>query len=208
MVEYTRRKYGILMGLAEHVEGGVEWYPNQTERSYYKCYLGRGEIEKSLLVFYSNLVYGRSNDTYQSCERFHVDDPDFSPLQPNASGNGRMLDMIRRMVIDEQEASEGRLWLLRGCPRRWFAKGQSIAVAKAHTLFGQMAIRCRSEGNGITVDMESPSWDSPREIRLALRHPEYKPIVKATVNGKAAKVEGETIVLSYPTGRLRILSTY
>ena len=88
MEEYTRRKYGILLGMPSHIDGGVEWYPNQTERGYYKSYLARGEFEKALLVLYSNLSYGMSEGTYQTSERFHVDDPNFAPLQPNASGNG------------------------------------------------------------------------------------------------------------------------
>jgi hypothetical protein len=208
MVEYSRRKFGIVMGLMTHYRGGNEWYSNQTEKSYYKCYLGRGEIEKSLLVFYSNFVYSASSDTNQTSERFHTDEPNFSAFQPNMSGNGRMLDMMRRMLIDEQDATEGRLWLLRGCPRRWFAQGESIVLRKAVTLFGEMAILMRSEGNTITVDVDSPAWESPKEIRLVLRHPDRKPMAKATVNGKGASVDGETIVLSRPTGRLHVVCKY
>ncbi len=214
MVEYTRRKYGLLMGLSERLPPGLgtgaatEWYPNQTERSFYRTYLGRGEIEKSLLVFYSNLVYGRSSDTYQTSERFHLDDPNFSAFQPNASGNGRMLDMMRRMLIDEQDASEGRLWLLRGCPRRWFAQGQSIAAKRIPTLFGQMSVVMRSDGDVITVDVDCPTWESPKEIRLVLRHPAGKRIATATVNGKETAVDGETICLLAPEGRVRIVCKY
>ena len=208
MVEYARRKFGITMGLMEHYRGGSEWYNNQTERGYYQCYLGRGEIEKSLLVFYSNLAYSGSSDTYQTSERFHSDDPNFSAFQPNMSGNGRILDMMRRMVIDEQDAANGRLWLLRGCPRSWFAKGESIVVKKAPTLFGEMAVMVHSEGDTITVDVDSPVWESPNEIRLVLRHPDRKPIVKAAVNDKDASADGEIIVLPKPSGRMHIVSTY
>ena len=208
MLRYTQRKYGILMGLTEHVEGGAEWYPNQSERSYYRVFLGRGEIEKSLLVFYSNLVYGRSSDTFQTSERFHVDDSNYSPLQPNASANGRMLDMMRRMLIDEQDAAEGRLWLLRGCPRRWFASGQSISVSRAPTLFGEMAVRTQAGEDAITIDVDPPRADPLKELRIVVRHPERKPIAQATVNGQAVKPDGETIVLPAPKGRLRIVCGY
>ena len=205
MIEYTRRKYGLLMGLTEHIRGS-EWYPNQTERAYYKCFLARGEIEKSLLVFYSNLVYGRSNDTYQTVERFHTDNPNHSPLQPNASGNGRMLDMMRRMMIDEQDPDT--IWLLRGCPRRWFAKGQSIVVKKARTRYGEMSLRTESDGSAVTIDIESPSWEPPKEIRLVVRHPSRKAIAKATVNGRAVTAEAETVVLRRPTGHLQVICRY
>ncbi len=85
-------------------------------------HLARGEHEKALLVFYTNLVYSMSQDCYQTVERIKLDQPNFSPFQQNASGNGRIIEMCRRMVIDEQDADT--LWLLRGCPRRWFAPGR------------------------------------------------------------------------------------
>jgi hypothetical protein len=116
--------------------------------------------------------------------------------------------MMRRMIIDEQEAAAGRLWLLRGCPRRWFAAGKSIAVAKAPTLFGPMALRMHSLGGTITVDVDLPVLDPPKEIRLVVRHPERKAIAGATVNGQTAKIDGETIVLRSASGRVRVVCTY
>ncbi|MHB1000022.1 MAG: LamG-like jellyroll fold domain-containing protein [Armatimonadota bacterium] len=208
MVEYTRRIGGILMGLTEHYLGGSEWYINQTEWGYYKNYLHRGEIEKSLLVFYSNLVYGMSRDTYQTVERFHMDDPNFSPLQPNASGNGRILDMLRRMVIDDQDADKGVLWLLRGCPRRWFAEGKSVVVRDAITPFGKMALSTRSNGKIITVSIDTPDKDAPAEIRLVLRHPDNLPITSASVNGRPAKVSGDTVTLPQSGGHLQVVCRY
>jgi len=208
MIGYTERKHGILMGLAEHIEGGAEWYPNQTERAYFKCYLARGEVEKALLVLYSDLVYGMSNDTLQTCERFHFDDPNFAPLQPNASGNGRIMGMLRRMVIDEQDAGSGVLWLLRGCPRRWFAKGKSIVVEKAPTLFGEITVRTESDGNVITVDIECPKREPPSEIRLVVRHPERLATTQATANGQIVPVDGETVILRRPRGHLSVVCNY
>jgi hypothetical protein len=208
MLEYTARKFGVLMGLMTHYAGGNQWYPNQAERAYYRCFLGRGEIEKSLLVFYSNLVYGRAHDTFQTMERFLVDDPNTSGFCPNASGNGRQLDMMRRMLIDEQDAAQGVLWLLRGCPRRWFAKGQTVAARKAPNLFGEMGVVMRSDGDTITVDVDAPAWESPKEIRLVLRHSDRKAIAEATVNGKKATVDGETVILPSPTGHLRVVCHY
>ena len=208
MAEYTKQKYGILMGLPSHVDGGMEWYPNQTERGYYKCFLGRGELEKSLLVLYSNLVYGMSNDTYQTSERFQIDNRNYAPFQPNPSGNSRNIDILRRMVIDEQDAEEGKLWLLRGCPRRWFAKGKSIMIEDACTLFGRMAVRMQSNGDVITVDIDSPSWKSPEKIYVAVRHPKRLALKKATVNGEPVEVKGETVIVLRPQGHLQVVCSY
>ena len=123
MVEFARRKFGITMGVMEHYRGGSEWYCNQTERGYYQGYLGRGEIERSLLVFYSNLAYSGSSDTYQTSERFHSDDPNFSAFQPNMSGNGRILDMMRRMLIDRAGRGRGSVVASAGLPTPLVCEG-------------------------------------------------------------------------------------
>jgi hypothetical protein len=202
-VENVKKKYGILMGMAEHIQGS-EWYPNQTERSYYKSYLGRGEIEKALLVLYCNLLYGMAHDTLQTTERFHWDDANFSPLQPNASGNGRDINMLRRMVIDEQDA--GKLWLLRGCPRRWFAPGQSISVENAPTLFGTMAIRSKASKRNITIDVDPPARDMPEAMTLLIRCPTNRTVKVVTINGKKAAFSNESVVLPREKGPFHVVA--
>lgn len=209
MTEYTKRRYGFLMGLTEHYSGGTQWYPNQTDCGYFKSFLARNEIQKALLVLFSDLDYGMSQDTFQTSERFRYDNiNNYSPLQPNASGNGRLIDMLRRMVIDEQDADSGILWLLRGCPRRWFAKGQSILVKNAPTLFGKMGLATKSDGRRLTVDIECPDRQTPKELRVVLRSPDRRPIAQATANGKPVEVEGDTIILRKPKGHQRVVCTY
>lgn len=205
MVEHTRLTSGILLGMAEHIAGDAEWYPNQTERSYFRCYLHRGEIEKALLVLFSNLQYGMSNDTYQTTERFHVDDANFTAFNPNASGNGRDIDMLRRMVIDEQ--APGELWLLRGCPRRWFQPGESIVVENATTLFGSMAIRARSEADCITVDITPPDQQLPQAMTLVVRCPVNRPVQHVTIDGQVAEFVNETVTIPCKKGPVRVILT-
>ncbi len=209
MVQYVERKWGMLAGLSGHMEPDPVhpyWYVNQTERGYFANYLARGEIEKALLVFYSNLYYGLSHDAYQTCERIDVRDGNYAPFQPNASGNGRLIDMIRRMVIDEQEP--GALWLLRGCPRRWFAPGQSIVVSDAPTYFGRLALRTDATANRVTVDIDAPDREPPRQMNLVVRHPQRLTPRTVTVNGKPVTANGETIALPWPKGHLHIVCDY
>ncbi len=120
-------------------------------------FLARGELEKALLVLYSSLVYGMSEDMYETVERVNIAEPNYSPFQPNSSGNGRVLIMLRRMVIDEQDEADGKLWLLRGCPRRWFAPGKSISFSDAPTVFGKTALRTACTDHTITIDIDSPA---------------------------------------------------
>jgi hypothetical protein len=209
MVEHIRLKYGILMGMAERgYHSNKEWYNNQTESIYFECYLARDELEKALLVFYSNIAYGMSNDTYMTSERFLWDQPNWIAFMPNASGNGRNLDMIRRMVIDEHDADTGKLWLLRGCPRRWFAKGKSIVIRDARTLFGKMAIQTQSTDDSIKIDVELPTEQPPENTFLVVRHPARKKALRATVNGKMVEIDGETIALPKSKGDLQVICSY
>lgn len=206
MIEYIRRTTGILLGFAEYFPD--RWYAGQVERTYYQCYLARGEFEKALLTFYTCMVYCLSPDCYQTAERNNMFESNFRPYMPNASGTGRLLDMLRRAVIDEQEADSGRLWLLRGCPRPWFAKDREIVVDNAPTLFGKMALRTHSSGGAVTVDIDPPDQLPLREIRLVVRQADRKPLLKATVNGLTAESEADTIILPAPRGHLRVECSY
>ena len=44
-------------------------------------------------------VYGMSADLHQTVERVDVDDSNYCRFRANASGNGRVLDMMRRVVL-------------------------------------------------------------------------------------------------------------
>ena len=116
--------------------------------------------------------------------------------------------MLKRMVIDEQDADRGKLWLLRGCPRRWYAQGKSVVVKDAPTPFGKMALETASTGDTITVDINCPDSESVREIGLVARHPNRKAIAGATVNGRAVSVSGETLTIPAPQGHLHVVFTY
>jgi hypothetical protein len=207
-MEWQQRRGGFLMGLVFPFPiGSTIWYVNSIEKGKYMNHLARGELEKSLLVFYTNLIYSMSQDCFQTVERIDLDEPNFSPFQQNASGNGRIIEMCRRMVIDEQEPDV--LWLLRGCPRRWFAPGKTIAVDNAPTRFGPMALRTQSDGRTVAVEVEGPSWESPRELRVAVRHPDRLPVARATANGRPCEVDGETVIVKAPVqGRIRMVCEF
>ena len=161
--------------------------------------------EKALLVFYTNLVYGMSADLHQTVERVNVNDSNFAPFQPNASGNGRVLDMMRRMVIDEQDEAQGVLWLLRGCPRRWFAPGKAVVVEDAPTLFGKMAMRTTCTKDTITIDIDPPADRPLKQLCVAVRHPGRQKAREVTINGASIAIQGEVLTIPAPSGHLHIV---
>ena len=221
MLEITQRKCGVLGGLMCHFNHDEEhpeqwnippdspfWYVIVAEMYWNRSFLARGELEKALLVLYSSLVYGMSEDTLETVERVNIAESNYAPFQPNSSGNGRVLIMLRRMVIDEQDEAQGTLWLLRGCPRRWFAPGKSIRVDDAPTVFGKTALRTACTDHAITIDIDPPADPAMKQLCVAVRHPTRQKPKKVTVNGTATTIENEIVTVTAPTGHLRIVAEY
>jgi hypothetical protein len=220
MLELVQRRWGTLGGLMCHFnlmdnidEWNVPadspfWYVLNTEVYWHRDFLARGELEKALLVFYSSLVYGMSEDTFETVERVNVAESNFAPFQPNSSGNGRVLAMLRRLVIDEQDEAQGKLWLLRGCPRRWFTPGKSIGFADAPTVFGKTALRTTCTDRAITVDIDAPADPAMKQLCVAVRHPAGRKPKKVTVNGAIAAIDAEIVTLNAPSGRHHIVAEY
>lgn len=213
MFAYLEHTWGTMIGLTNRMDEPRElgkknpfWYVNASERGYFQNLLARGETEKALLIFYSNLVYGMSQDCYQTVERIHVSDANYSPFQPNASGNGRILDMFRRMVIDDQDP--GVLWLLRGCPRRWLGPGQSISVEDAPTWYGKMALHTQATKNRVIVDIDPPAAEPSAELHVVVRHPGQVPPRRVTVNGTDIPMEQETVTIRNATGPQQLVCEY
>jgi len=210
MLAYLERKWGTLMGILGNMDPDPEnapfWYVNSAERAYHMNFLARGELEKALLVLYSTIRYGMSQDCYQTLERIRVDNGNYGPFQPNASGNGRIIEMLRRTVLDEQD--DGILWLLRGCPRRWFAAGKGIVVEDAPTRYGHLALRTESDGHLVRVKIDLDSRQSRPEIRLVVRHPERRPPERVEVNGKPATVTDGAVVIEQPPEQVEVVFTF
>jgi len=159
-------------------------------------------------VLYSRLVYAMSEDMFETVERVNVADSNFAPFQPNSSGNGLVLTMLRRIMIDEQDEAQGKLWLLRGCPRRWFAPGKSISISDAPTVFGKTALRTTCTDRAITIDIDLPADPAMKQLCVAVRHPTRQKPTKVAINGASTTIDGEIVTVHAPSGHVRIVAEY
>ncbi|HUT33664.1 MAG TPA: hypothetical protein VNE39_09305 [Planctomycetota bacterium] len=129
-----------LKALQERSAGGKVdlYYTTTRERTWHRIWLERGERLKALRYFYMTLAYGTSRDVHLVHERFCPQLPWLLPWQPNASGNGRVLEMILNTLVFEKGDA---LCLLYGAPDAWFAAKQPLGVTGLHTSFGAFSFR-------------------------------------------------------------------
>ncbi len=85
------------------------------------------------------------------------------------------------LVMEDQD----RLWLARGIPRAWLEPGQRVAVRQAPTHFGVVDYEIVSgpEPGLVTVQVQPPTREIPREIIIQLRPPQGGVISGVTLAG-------------------------
>jgi len=160
----------------------------------------RGEVEKFLWTFYSVFAYGQSRTTYATLECNDIvtgssGDAWDSLRMPHMHSGSRVLALLRiALLLEDGDV----LHLLAGTPRGWLARGFTVEVRDAPTVFGEVDVRCesRAAGNEIVTTVNPPRRKTARVI-LHVRPPSTFGSPKSvTVNGKPwTGVRGEAIDL-------------
>lgn len=87
-------KNGFIYPLYRSVTGtGRTWYTTHGEHVRYAYYKQSGNMEKCKVLIDAILRYNVTKEYYQ-CERYDDHDAYIAPWMPNASANGRVLDML------------------------------------------------------------------------------------------------------------------
>ena len=158
-----------LLKLQEKSAGGEIdlYYLNVSEKIWHRIWLERGERVKALRYFYMTMAYSTSRDVHLVSERFSPQLIWLLPWQPNASGNGRVLQVIIDALCLEGHDS---LNLLHGAPDAWFATGQTLGVKKLRTAFGVLsfAVKPMAGKPGQYEFSYDCSRDVPSRFRVAL----------------------------------------
>ncbi len=72
---------------------GHTWYISFSDLTWFRAWLARGERTKAAQTLWAQMRYGMSDEFYMQ-ERYADNDPTFCPWQPNASANGRLINML------------------------------------------------------------------------------------------------------------------
>lgn len=134
-----------LLKLQEQSAGGEIdlYYVNSSEKIWHRLWLERGERMKAWRYFYMTLAYSTSRDVHIVSERYCPQLVWLLPWQPNASGNGRVLEMIFNNLYLEDSDS---ITLLPGVPDAWWAARQPLGARRIGTAFGLLSFAIKPAG--------------------------------------------------------------
>jgi len=152
-------------------------YTGWSDLKWNKIWMAKGEREKVVRTFYGFMAYGFTEDLHIGDERFNRADPWWAPWQPNASNNGRLLEMATDLLAFEDE---GRLLLAAGAPSGWFDPGSRFGLKRFHIAGGQLDFECVADRAG--GEMTLVLKDVAKTVSVEVRLPE-------TVRVKNAKLE-------------------
>ena len=140
-------------------------YMGVGEFTWHGTYLRLGEWKKAFAAMRTNLRYGITPDAFQVQERFSRRNPTFTPWQPNASGNGRILEMMLNCLYFEHD---GMATLLGGVPFRWLKQNGATSLSDVYTTRGKVSLDARMLDHDRCRLMVTASAGDvlPRKIRL------------------------------------------
>jgi len=194
-LEQDNRTFCLLMRFRRDAgPGGLDPIYSQ---GYILSKLHQDRIREFLLGFHAYQAFNLERDCFTSREtnvvyssdlhrRTDFKVPDESDLVP-CSG-AVLLNLLRHMLMTEESSGAarytGRLALLRGAPRRWFADGCVISMQQAPTHFGKVSFRVESQAEQAVIRAEVAVPDRCRGIVLRLRHPMGAPMKSVRLNGR------------------------
>lgn len=157
-----------LLRLQEKSAGGEIdlYYVNMSEKIWHRLWLERGERRKAWRYFYMTLAYSTSRDVHVVSERYCPQLIWLLPWQPNASGNGRLLEMIFNTLYLEDGDS---MKLLPGVPDAWFASRQPLGARRIRTTFGLLSFTVKPAAKDNQYDLAYQcAGEAPKRFLVAL----------------------------------------
>jgi len=190
IVDALQRRGGLTAGLCQ--------FHSLVDHAYTYGYwmncLQRDEVKRVILGLYASMAYGMSRGTYSAVECTAIRTGENYWTLPYTYSNTQQLRLLRNMLLREDG---NKLWIGQAIPRAWLARGRSVAVNGAPTLFGPVTFSLSTSTDGsMRVHLDPPARSAPAEIVIRLRHPEQLKISSVKTQG-AGRVEfaGDTLRL-------------
>jgi len=175
--------------------GGFTLQPNLLDLAI--VYLKRDQVPNFLRAFYNTAWVSLYPDAMCFAEWVPAYGQGGGPLYKTPDECKFIQWMRQMLVLERGEALELGL----GVPRAWMADGRRVKIERAATYFGKLDLEINSQAasGAVLASVRLAPTEPPRAIRLRLRHPEGKPLLSATVNGKQANLDEVRQVIELPT---------
>lgn len=158
--------------------------------------LEKDRVEDFLRMLYCILGANVTHQTLTTCEWRRN-------TQPHIHSISSLIRMFRTMLLQERD---GALVLLQGTPRRWMEPGKEIRIRRAPTWYGPLSLHAAAapSGNSVAVQLELPPRLGTTPVRLRLRLPPGRKIVRALCGEAPVPIRGEWLDLSDLRGPVAI----
>lgn len=165
--------------------GGFTLQPNLPDLPL--TYLKRDQVPNFLRGFYNTAWASLYPETMCFAEWVPAFGKGSGPLYKTPD-ECKFVQWMGAMLVLERD---GGLELGLGVPRAWMRPGQRVRLQRAATWFGSLDLNILSHADTgeIRASVRLRKTDSPRHLRLRLRHPDGRPLRAASVNGRSASLD-------------------
>jgi hypothetical protein len=171
-----------------------------------EAYLYRDDVKQALRAMFNAIALNHFPDVHMNTEHALPEMGDWRGDHYKTSDEANACGWLRELFVREEGDS---LLIGQAIPRDWLKPGQECGMENAVTYFGKTTVLYHGGSRNITADLQGPTRNPPREIRLRFRAPEAKAASNVTVNGKTwTNRDGDWVVLPGDIGAATIVASY
>jgi hypothetical protein len=154
-------------------------------------FLYRDDTHHVLRAVFNAIAVSHFPEVHMNTEHALPDLGDWTGDHFKSSDESNATGWLRHMFVRE----EGDVLLVgQVIPRDWLAPRAECGIEKAATYFGPMSVLYSGENGKITANLQAPTRNPPKEVRVRVRVPDGQKIKGVFVNGKRWKeTKGEWV---------------
>lgn len=163
---------------------------------YAQMLLRLDRVEEYLLFLYSHRYHDHTRGSWTAGEVTGLDGDNALFCIPAQ----QTIPLLIRWMLVLEDSAEEKLYLAKGVPRDWVASGKEIRIDQAPTRWGRIGFKliAMPAEKRIVASVALAHPGSPKEVHLKLRLPAQNKLLKVSINGKSANLQGsrnDTVII-------------
>ncbi len=159
---------------------------------YAQMLLRLDRVEEYLLFLYSHRYHDHTPGSWTAGEVAGITGGTATFCIPAQ----QTIPLLVRWMLALEDSDGDRLYLGKGLPREWVGSGKEIRIDQAPTRWGRVNFKMRSTAKSVTATVELARPGAPKEMHVKFRMPADRAVKSATVNGRAASLRNDTVVIA------------